>query len=355
MKNNMQETLQNLKKEVEEAISKIKDSETLRDMETKYLGRKGELTKFLRNISSLSVEEKKEIGKLANDIKKELVYKFKEVKEVIDGKETKNDFVDVTLPGQSPARGHIHPITIVKEELEELFTAMGFMVLEGPELESDYFNFNALNIPSHHPARDMQDTFYVDPTSVKNADGKSGKEGEFDLVMRTQTSPMQVRAMKKYGAPLRCVVPGRVFRSEAIDANHETNFYQLEGLMVDENISLANLISVLKEMLSGVFKSDVKIRVRPGYFPFVEPGLEVDMACTICGGPGCPSCKHSGWLEMIGAGMVHPNVLKAGGIDPDKYSGFAFGMGIDRLVMMRYGINDIRHFHGGDIRFLEQF
>jgi phenylalanyl-tRNA synthetase alpha chain len=201
----------------------------------------------------------------------------------------------------------------------------------------------------------MQDTFYIDPKTVITPDGKSDKAREYDLVMRTQTSPMQVRAMKKYGAPLRCVVPGRVFRSEAIDANHETNFYQLEGLMIDEGISLANLVSVLKEMLSGVFKSDVKIRVRPGYFPFVEPGLEVDMACTICHGSGCPSCKHSGWLEMIGAGLVHPNVLRAGGIDPDRYSGFAFGMGIDRLVMMRYGINDIRLFHGGDLRFLEQF
>ncbi len=356
MKNNyMQEALQKIKKEVEETLAKIKNFEALREIETKYLGRKGELTKFLRNISSLSVEEKKEIGKLANEVKKDLINKFKTARQIIENKEINNAFVDVGLPGKSAVRGHLHPITIVKEELAELFKAMGFMVLDGPELESDYFNFNALNIPAHHPARDMQDTFYVDPASVKNSDGKSGQEGDFDLVMRTQTSPMQVRAMKKYGVPLRCVVPGRVFRCEAIDANHETNFYQLEGLMIDKNISLANLISVLREMLSGIFKSDAKIRVRPGYFPFVEPGIEVDMACTICNGSGCPSCKHSGWLEMIGAGMVHPNVLQAGGVDHDKYSGFAFGIGIDRLVMMRYGINDIRLFHSGDLRFLEQF
>lgn len=351
----MKDLLQKIKKEAEEKLSDIKDSQALRELETKYLGRKGELTKFLRKIADLSVEEKKEIGKTANEIKKDLISKFNETKKRLEGSEKNEDFVDVTLPGKSSVRGHVHPITAVKEELEELFSAMGFMVLEGPELESDHFNFNALNIPSHHPARDMQDTFYIDPETVKGPDGQSGRPGEYDLVMRTQTSPMQIRAMKRYGAPLRCVVPGRVFRSEAIDANHETNFYQLEGLMVDENISLANLISVLKEMLSGVFKKDVKIRVRPGYFPFVEPGLEVDMACTICGGPGCPSCKHSGWLEMIGAGMVHLNVLKAGGVDPEKYSGFAFGMGIDRLVMMRYGINDIRLFHSGDLRFLEQF
>jgi phenylalanyl-tRNA synthetase alpha chain len=250
------------------------------------------------------------------------------------------------LPGEKIESGHLHPITIVRQELEDLFSSLGFMILDGPELESDYYNFEALNIPKHHPARDMQDTFYIDH---KNA------AGEFDLVLRTHTSPMQVRAMQKYGAPLRCVVPGRVFRNEATDACHEHTLYQLEGLMIDKNISIANLIAVVKEMLSGMFKQEIKTRVRPGYFPFVEPGIEFDMGCLVCHGQKCPSCKHSGWVEMMGAGMVHPNVLKAGGIDPNVYSGFAFGMGIDRLVMMKYGINDIRHFEGGDLRFLQQF
>jgi phenylalanyl-tRNA synthetase alpha chain len=220
------------------------------------------------------------------------------------------------------------------------------MILDGPELESDFYTFEALNIQASHPARDMQDTFYID---------KKNKAGEYDMVMRTHTSPVQIRAMRQYGAPLRCVVPGRVFRSEAIDACHEHTFNQIEGLMVGENISLANLISVLKEMLSGVLEREVKLRVRPGYFPFVEPGIEVDVNCTICGGKGCPSCKHTGWLEQLGAGMIHPNVLRHGGIDPEKYSGFAFGMGLDRLAIMKYGIDDIRNFNGGDLRFLKQF
>lgn len=208
-----------------------------------------------------------------------------------------------------------------------------------------------MNIPGNHPARDMQDTFYVAPGPSPAGAG----EWRSDMVMRTHTSPVQIRAMRKYGAPLRCVVPGRVFRCEATDACHDTTFDQLEGFMIDKNISISNLISVLKEMLSGIFKQEVKIRVRPGYFPFVEPGLEVDVNCTICDGKGCPSCKHSGWLEMIGAGMIHPNVLKYGGIDSKEYSGFAFGLGLTRLAMMKYGIDDIRLFNSGDLKFLEQF
>ena len=220
------------------------------------------------------------------------------------------------------------------------------MILDGPELESDYFNFEALNIPRHHPARDMQDTFYI---NSKN------KDGEHDLVMRTHTSPMQVRAMLKYGAPLRCVVPGRVFRNEATDAVHDTTFNQLEGLMIGEGISVVNLIGVRKEMLKGIFKKPVEIRVRPGYFPFTEPSIEVDVRCTQCNGTGCSACKHGGWLEMIGSGQVHPNVLRAGNVDPNKYSGFAFGLGTTRLAMMKYGISDIRLFNSGDLRFLKQF
>lgn len=341
----MKEQLEKLKKEILDSVAKAKDSEAMRNIELKYLARKGELTAILRNVANLSVEEKKTIGKLANEVKEEIRRSFEEVKKNIEGRGTKES-VDITLPGEKLEKGNLHPLTQVQNELEDLFSSMGFVVLDGPELESDYYNFEALNIPKHHPARDIQDTFYID---------KKNKDGELDLVMRTHTSPVQVRAMQKYGAPLRCVVPGRVFRSENIDASHEHTFYQLEGLMIDENISIANLISVLREMLSGILGEVVELRVRPGYFPFVEPGLEIDVKCTICKGVGCPSCKHSGWSETLGAGMVHPNVLRAGGIDPKKYNGFAFGMGINRLVMMKYGIDNIRLFNSGDLKFLKQF
>lgn len=350
----MKEKLEKIKKEILEQLSTIKEVDALQLLEIKYLGRKGALTDILKSIASLGEEEKRTIGQMANSIKTEIQNKFVQTRNIIENGSKKNAFVDVSLPGEKIKRGHLHPITIVQNELEDLFSSMGFVILDGPELESDYYCFEALNIPKYHPARDAQDTFYIDSSSL--AQGKEAKKGEqSDLVMRTHTSPVQVRAMQKYGAPFRGVVPGRVFRSEATDASHEHTFYQLEGLMIDENISVSNLISVLKEMLAGIFKKEVNIRVRPGYFPFVEPGLEIDVECTICGGKGCSSCKHSGWLEMVGSGMVHPNVLKAGGIDPNKYSGFAFGLGLNRLVMMKYGIDDIRLFQGGDLRFLEQF
>lgn len=254
--------------------------------------------------------------------------------------------MDFTLPGKKIKQGHLHPITQILNEFEDLFTSMGFMVLDGPEVESDYYNFEALNIPKNHPARDIQDTFYLCEKSAQN---------KYDLVMRTHTSPVQVRAMQKYGTPLRCIVPGRVFRAEATDISHDHTFHQIEGLVVDKDISICNLIAILEELLKGVFKKRVDIRVRPGYFPFVEPGLEVDMKCLICKGRGCSTCKNSGWLEMLGAGMIHPNTLKAGGIDSKKYSGLAFGLGVERLVMMRYGIDHIRHFFSGDLRFSKQF
>ncbi len=353
----MKNELKKIKKEILEKIKTIKDYKELKQVEQDYLGRKGKLTFLLKKIKELSIEEKKDIGKLANEIKKEILMEFEEKKSFYNQKKKEINY-DITLPGAKIPSGHLHPITIVMNELEEVFTFMGFMVLDGPELESEYYCFESLNIPSFHPARDMQDTFYIDPNFNKSSFNKKENKTEeknLDLVMRTHTSPVQVRAMQKYGAPLRCVVPGRVFRSEATDACHDSTFYQIEGLMIDKKISVANLISVIKEIFSGIFNQKVEIRVRPGYFPFVEPGLEVDIKCTICGGVGCASCKHSGWLEMVGAGRVHPNVLRAGKIDPDKYSGFAFGLGLDRLVMMKYGIDDIRLFHSGDLRFLSQF
>jgi phenylalanyl-tRNA synthetase alpha chain len=341
----MKTQLEKLKQEIIDNLNKVKSSDAFRDLEIKYLGRKGELTKILRGISELSAEEKKTLGKLANEVKLELVEKFKQAKNIIEGSSKNKKFIDISLPGEKIINGHLHPITQIQNDLEDLFTSMGFMVLDGPELESGYYNFEALNIPKHHPARDMQDTFYI-----------KGKEGVVsDMVMRTHVSPVLVRAMQKYGAPIRCVIPGRVFRSEAIDASHEHTFYQMDGLMVGKNISISNMIAVMKELLRGIFKKEVEVRVRPGFFPFVEPGVEIDMKCMICNGAGCPVCKNSGWIEVLPGGLVHPNVLRAGGLDPKVYDGFAFDVGVTRLAMMKYGIDDIRLFNSGDLRFLEQF
>ena len=347
MKNKLEQIKQQALEELKnlsEKKSSINLQENLRTLRIKYLGRKGELSQILRNLKDLSVEERKELGALANNIKKDLEIAFKNHENSILG--DKSDNYDISLPGREMKIGHLHPLTLIQRDLENLFKSLGFSILEGPELESDYYNFEALNIDKHHPARDMQDTFYVDWEKNKK---------EEKLVMRTHTSPVQVRAMQTYGAPLKAIVPGRVFRNEAIDASHEHTFYQLEGLMVDKDTSIVNMIALMKELLKGIFQKEVPVRIRPGFFPFVEPGIELDISCQLCGGKGCSVCKQSGWLELFPAGMVHPNVLKAGGIDSDKYSGFAFGLGLTRLVMMKYKINDIRLFNSGNLRFLEQF
>ncbi len=346
----MKNKLEQLKNQALKDLKFLKDSsnssnleENLRTLKIKYLGRKGELSQILRKLKDFSVEERQEIGSIANNIKTELGNKFKEIEEefLFNSQE---DY-DISLPGKKIKTGNLHPLTIIQRDLEDIFRSLGFSILEGPELESDYFNFEALNIDKHHPARDMQDTFYVN-WQDNNSE---------NLVMRTHTSPVQVRAMQEYGAPLKVIVPGRVFRNEAIDASHEHTFYQLEGLMIDEDISISNMIALMKELLYGIFDKEVEVRIRPGFFPFVEPGIELDISCQLCQGKGCSVCKHTGWLELFPAGMVHPNVLKAGGIDSEKYSGFAFGLGLTRLVMMKYQINDIRLFNSGDLRFLEQF
>lgn len=342
----MEKKLQELKKEILEKIKEVRDSKVLADLETKYLGRKGELTKVLRSISDLSLEEKKKIGMIANVIKNEVQTKFNEMKEGLDGVSVNDGFVDVTLPGEKLEKGHLNPLTIVQDELEELFISMGFLVADGPELESDFYNFEALNIPPTHPARDMQDTFYID---------KKNKKDELDLVLRTHTSSVQVRTMQNHGAPLRAVSPGRVYRCEATDVRHEHTFYQFEGLVVDKGINFSHLKGVLKEIGKKLYGPDTKVRMRPKYYPFVEPGVNIEYTCFICGGQGCNLCKKSGWLEVGGCGMIHPNVLKAGGIDPTVYTGFAFGYGLNRLVMLKYGIGDIRLFNSGDLRFAEQF
>lgn len=357
------EELNKIKEKALAEIKRIKSSDSLKESEIKYLGRKGELTKVLRGLSDLALEEKKRIGSLANEIKKELEDSFSRAMNIMRKTEVsaslEKEWIDITQSSlHKEELGHLHPLTKVQCEIEDIFKSMGFMILDGPELESEYYNFEALNIPSWHPARDMQDTFYVNGKSQDLASSEQisnfGNEGN-RLVMRTHTSPVQIRAMQKYGAPIKSIAPGRVFRSEATDASHDHTFNQVEGLMVDKDISVANLIGTLKTMLSRVFKKDVKIRLRPGYFPFVEPGFEVDLGCIFCGGAGCRICKKTGWIEFSGAGMVHPNVLRAGGVDSNKYQGFAFGFGVTRLVMMKYGINDIRLFQSGDLRFLKQF
>jgi len=335
----MEKKLQDLKKRVLADLKEVKDSHFLEEIKVKYLGRRGELNQLLKEVKNLAVEEKPKIGKLANDVKKELADVFYRAESIFGVSHKLAADFDPTLPGRRRTIGHLHPSTIVQYEVEEAFTKMGFGVYEGPQVESEYYNFTALNTPADHPARDSQDTFWL----------------ESGYLLRSQTSNLQVRMLEKYGAPFRGIFPGRVFRNEATDASHEHTFYQIEGLMVDKDINIGNLIATMKALLSAVFNTEVDVRLRPGFFPFVEPGFEMDIKCLICEGRGCSVCKQSGWVELMPCGLVHPEVLKAGGIDPQKYSGFAFGLGLTRLVMMKYKIDDIRLLQSGDLRFLRQF
>lgn len=343
----MEQKLNSIKQETLDSIKSAVKLEELEEIRVRVLGRKGLLTQILRTLGELSPEERTTVGKLSNEIKKTiedaLDTKQKDLETSSFSDLIKNEWIDVTLNPEISIRekksGYIHPIAQTQYEIENILTSMGFQILDGPEAETDYYNFEALNIPKFHPARDMQDTFWTE-------DGN---------LLRTHTSAIQIRGMEKMTPPFRIMAPGRVFRYEATDASHEHTFYQVEGMMVDKDISVAHLIYVMKEVLSGVFKHDVKVRLRPGYFPFVEPGFELDFGCLICEGKGCRVCKQSGWIEFLGCGLVHPNVLRYGNIDPDKWSGFAFGMGLNRLIMMQAEINDIRHFMSGDIRFVQQF
>lgn len=334
-------------KDTNSALRRVHSFKELERLRIEWLGRRNRVAGLMLMVGARDDEaERKQLGLAANHAKQEIekLFAAKE-KELIAAQDTqmvKEEAIDVTQPALPQTRaGHYHPITQVMRDLEHVFTSMGFMVLDGPELESDYYNFEALNIPLDHPARDIQDTFYI--------------KNHPDWVMRTHTSPMQIRAMQQYGAPLRTVVIGRVFRHEATDASHEHTFHQIEGLVIDEGISLAHLKGALLVMLKEILGAEVRIRLRPSYFPFVEPGVEIDVSCTLCKGAGCRACKQNGWMELLGAGMVHPRVLEAGGIDPKRYTGFAFGIGIERLVMLKYGIEDIRHFHTSELRFVEQF
>jgi phenylalanyl-tRNA synthetase alpha chain len=317
--------------------------EELEAVRVEAVGRKGALAEISKGMGKLSPEERKRIGQVLNAAKQKLETALDARKQEFDEAALRArldaEWVDLTVPAPGPRRGHLHPITRIQRELEELFISLGFAVLDGPEVETEYYNFDALNIPSDHPARDMQDTFWL-------------SNGQ---LLRTHTSPVQVRGMRALSAPLRMIAPGRVFRNEEVDASHEHTFYQVEGMMIDRDVSVANLIYFMKTLLSGIFKRDVTVRLRPGYFPFVEPGFELDIRCLICDGVGCPVCKHSGWVELLPCGLVHPNVLRLSNIDPEEWGGFAFGLGLTRLAMMRYGIDDIRQLQGGDLRFLSQF
>ena len=333
----MKEQLKDLVERAKQEADLIKNENDFLNIKSKYLGKKSELANYMSEIKNMSVEDKKEYGPLFNNIKKDFEELFTtKLDEASNSKEVLT--FDPTIPCKCK-HGSLHPVTLVGREVSNILKNMGFMVLSGPEMETEYYNFEALNVPKTHPARDMQDTYWLDN----------------GMLLRTQTSALQVRGMQKHGAPIKLCAPGRCFRNEDLDACHENTFFQLEGMVIGENISISNLIYTMEGMLKEVFKEDVKVRLRPGYFPFTEPGFELDCSCTVCGGVGCPTCKNSGWLELCPCGMVHPNVLKEGGIDPDKYTGFAFGLGLTRLAMMKYKIDDIRILNSGDIRYLEKF
>jgi phenylalanyl-tRNA synthetase alpha chain len=339
----LDQSIQELEARSLERIAAAASEEELEAVRVDALGRKGPLAQAGKEMGKLPPAERASFGKLLNSARQNLEQALAARQPVLADaalqKRLDAEWLDVTLPAPGPRRGHLHPITRIQRELEELFSSLGFAVLDGPEVEDEYHNFDALNIPADHPARDMQDTFWLDGGNL----------------LRTHTSPVQVRGMERLGPPLRMIAPGRVFRNESVDASHEHTFYQLEGMMIDRDVSVANLLYFMKTLLTAIFHRDVTVRLRPGYFPFVEPGFELDIQCLICGGPGCPVCKQSGWVELLPCGLVNPKVLRMSGIDPEVWGGFAFGLGLTRLAMMRYGIDDIRHLQGGDLRFLEQF
>jgi phenylalanyl-tRNA synthetase alpha chain len=330
-----------------DATSRVRTAasvDELREIEREFLGKGGVVAAMLASIPSLAPEQRKETGQAANRLKQTIEAAIAERKQALEDAsfdaERAGENFDPTLPAAKEERGSLHPITQLTRELEDLFSSMGYHVIDGPEVELDWYNFEALNIPKDHPARDAQDTFYCDP------------EGK--LVLRTHTSPGQIRAMETHKPPFRAIVPGKVFRQETTDASHEHTFHQMEGICIDKDVSVGHLIGAMKTLLRGVFGRDIEVRLRPGYFPFVEPGFELDAKCPFCKS-GCSVCKQSTWIELLPCGMVHPNVLKAGNIDPEEWSGFAFGLGLSRLVMLRYGIDDVRLLLSGDLRFLEQF
>ena len=340
----MQEELKKIKEAALEAMEQASSLESLNELKVKILGKKGELTTILKGMGKLNAEERPLMGQLANDVRdditKALEEKNAQLKNALLHAKLNGETIDVTLPGRALPEGSKHPLTLVIDEAKQIFMGLGFEVAEGPEIESDYYNFEALNLPKDHPARDMQDTFYISP----------------EIVLRTQTSPVQVRTMeaKQGEVPVKIICPGKVYRKDD-DATHSPMFHQIEGLVIDKDITMSDLKGILLAFTQQMFGADVKIRLRPSYFPFTEPSAEVDISCVNCGGTGCKVCSNTGWLEILGSGMVHPNVLRAGGYDPDKVTGFAFGVGVERIAMLKYGINDLRLMFENDARFLRQF
>lgn len=339
----MKEKLEALRLAAEEAAKSALDEKQIEEIRVKYLGKKGELTALLKLMGGLAPEERPKMGQLVNDAKAQVEKTIAERKMRLKEKATelklKAETIDITLPEKEVEKGGLHPLSIVTNDLIDIFQSMGFDVLDGPEVETDYYNFECLNVPADHPARDMQDTFYL-------AD---------NILLRTQTSAAQIRTMENRKPPIRIICPGRVFRADEVDATHSPVFHQLEGLVVDKGVTMCDLMGVLEQFAHEIYGDDVKVRFRPSFFPFTEPSVEVDVSCTECGGKGCRICKNEGWIEILGAGMVHPNVLRSCGIDPDVYTGFAFGIGIDRITTTRYKISDIRLLFENDKRFLEQF
>ena len=339
----MKEKLKAISLEAKNAVEICQDEGQIENVRVKYLGKKGELTAILKQMGSLSPEERPIMGQLVNEAKAELetliTNKKEELKAAAQLEKLKNETIDITMPAKELKPGKLHPLNTVLDDMINIFQSMGFDVVDGPEVETDHYNFECLNVPADHPARDMQDTFYL----AEN------------LLLRTQTSAAQIRTMETRKPPIRVICPGRVFRADEVDATHSPVFHQIEGLVVDKGITMCDLKGVLEEFAHEIYGSDTKVKFRPSFFPFTEPSVEVDVTCSECGGKGCRVCKGSGWIEILGAGMVHPNVLKSCGIDPEEYSGFAFGIGLDRLTTTRYKISDIRLLFENDKRFLDQF
>jgi phenylalanyl-tRNA synthetase alpha chain len=345
--------MENLTALTEEALQLITDAHDLAGLDhvrVEYLGKKGSLTSLLKGLGKLSVEERPAAGAEINKAKQRVQEQINSRKQAMEqaaiNAKLVSETIDVSLPGRGQINGGLHPVTRTLQRIERIFAAVGYSVEEGPEIEDDYHNFEALNIPAHHPARAMHDTFYVDADDYKNTSGA--------YVLRTHTSPVQVRTMENKEPPIRIICPGRVYRCDS-DLTHTPMFHQVEGLVVDKDISFADLKGTVDQFLKAFFEADVPVRFRPSYFPFTEPSAEVDIQCTNCGGEGCRVCSHTGWLEVMGCGMVHPNVFKASGVDTETYTGFAFGMGVERLAMLRYGVNDLRLFFENDLKFLRQF
>ena len=352
----MAHDLEKTKQEFLAKLTSLTKEADILNLKSEYVGKTGIVSEMLKSLKDMNADERKAFGPKANELKdfindqSSIQLSRLEVEEI--NKKLAADRIDISFTDNIQVKttkgGGFHPRTIIQQEIEDIFLSMGFDVLDGPHIEDEFHNFEALNIPADHPARDMQDTFWFHDPQVEKTDGKK-------YLLRTHTSNIQVRGMLSRKPPFRFIAPGVVFRSERTDASHEMVFTQLEGMMVGKDISVANLIYFMKTILREIFKKDVEVRLRPGFFPFVEPGFELDISCLICGGKGCSVCKQVGWVELLPCGMIHPNVLRAGGIDPEEYNGFAFGLGLDRLVMMRYGIDDIRHLQSGDLRFNSQF